>query len=220
MPQPGAAGPSRASQLADGGGATTSKPSGPEKIPQLTNVAPSVFIPFNDDVTKDTEDGPRDRMQRLRRILESVDYQRDGVKENLLFLFQREKTRIMQESLAQELKSGQGEYKPALKPREVDWVVGNMAAKAQPGFDYNIKQMPYPEQSRPVLPPSATIRDKATANMLHLVEAGIQELTGYDAHMGEIRRYYIGCLDKELERLEVVGMRPEERPQRVAQAQM
>src|SRR4051812_30157561 len=72
-----------------------------EKIPSLLNIAPSMFVPLQEDILKKpaSEEVLRDRVKRLERILESIDYQREGVKENLLWMFEREKRRVIEESL-------------------------------------------------------------------------------------------------------------------------
>ncbi len=46
------------------------------------------------------------RVGRLKRILETIDYQREGVKENLLCMFEREKKRIILEAAEVERARG------------------------------------------------------------------------------------------------------------------
>jgi len=187
-------------------------PSGPEPIPPLINIAPSIFVPLQDDVL--TADPPRDRLQRLEHILRTIDYQRQGVKENLLYMFAREKTRIVQQAAEQERAAAQGAAGPqinaALAPGEVDALIANMEAPAAAGMDYNIRDMP-PLPLRTPVPRDASLRDRTVAELLNVVEMGLAELQGFDEHMGGIRADYLGRLEREMATIEEVGKRPEER---------
>jgi hypothetical protein len=188
------------------------------KIPQLRNVTPSIFVPFRDDFTKPGEE-PRDRIERLKRILTSIDVQRVGVRENLMFLFEREKRRLVKEAQAHELAAGIPNTKPGLASEDVDWTIQNMETPPIPDTDYNIKDMPAPEKFR-IPPPGASIRERTTTELLNLVEGGLIQLGGYEEYMAGIKKHYLDCLDKELARFQEVGMRPEERASRVAEAPM
>ncbi|KAK3343884.1 hypothetical protein B0T25DRAFT_555495 [Lasiosphaeria hispida] len=180
-----------------------------EKIPALTNVVPSIFVPLRDSDWEDTAI-PRDRVERLRRILESIDYQREGVKENLMYMFEREKQRVILVATEQLEREGQARVNPGLDPREADLIIQNMEAPPEPGYDYNIKDMP-PINTRRPLPDTLSVRDRAVNDILNVMEAGILNLTGYGNHMADIKKYYLDCLEKELARVEAAGLRPEER---------
>ncbi|KAK0705107.1 hypothetical protein B0H67DRAFT_604038 [Lasiosphaeris hirsuta] len=183
------------------------KPS--DNIPALTNVAPSIFVPLRNS---DWEDAavPRDRVERLRRILESIDYQREGVKENLMYMFEREKERVILVATENLESEGQPRINPGLDPREADWIIQNMEAPAESSYDYNIKDMPSINTRRP-LPDTLSVRDRALDDILNVMEAGILNLTGYGTHIADIKKYYLDCLEKELGRVEAAGLRPEER---------
>jgi hypothetical protein len=180
----------------------------PDKIPPLSNIAPSVFVPLREDILN--TDLPRDRVERLKRILSTIDYQREGVKENLLYMFEREKRRIMQEAAEMEQAQGPPLIRPALHPSEVDTIIANMEAPAAPGMDYNIRNMP-PVEVGERLSPNLSIRDKAVMDLLTVVERAVLDLQSFGNYMAGIKEYYLGCLERELARIEDVGKRPEER---------
>ncbi|KAK3315135.1 hypothetical protein B0H66DRAFT_334855 [Apodospora peruviana] len=190
-----------------------------EKIPALRNVAPGVFVPFHEDILSKT-DYPRDRIDRVKRILESIDYQREGVKENLMYLFEREKQRILLEAQEKEQELGLQDAKPGVHPAEVDATLRSMEAPAEPGCDYNIRFLPPLEPHRS-LATNLSLRDRTVQGLLSLVESGVADLNGYERHINGIRDYYVDCLAKEVARIEAAGMRPEERGRaQVAEAEM
>ncbi|KAG7285111.1 hypothetical protein NEMBOFW57_009731 [Staphylotrichum longicolle] len=150
----------------------------PEKIPPLSNIAPSIFVPIQDDFLG--SEPPRDRVERLKRILQSIDYMRSGVKENLMYMFEREKRRIVLEATEMEQAQGTPKLKPDLSPREVDDIIANMEAPAAPGMDYDIRTIP---ATTPTVPPNASLRDRTVIELLAVVENGLKDIQGYDEHM-------------------------------------
>ena len=179
-----------------------------ERIPPLTNFVPSLFVPLEDDITQ-PGDIPRTRVERLKRIIETIDSQRAGVRENMMYLFERERDRIRIDAWEQELAEGEPESRAGLPPDEVDWMIGNMEAPHQPDLDYNIRDMPPRATGRQV--PGMTPREKTADRLFDLVEQAVAETQGYDKHMGDIRNYYVSMLDRERKKIDEIGKRPEER---------
>ncbi|KAH6622987.1 hypothetical protein F5144DRAFT_582060 [Chaetomium tenue] len=182
-------------------------PDASEKIPVLSNIAPSIFVPLQDDLL--TQEPPRNRIERLKRILQTIDYQREGVKENLLYMFEREKTRIVREAAEIEKAQGPPSIKPGLALSEIDDIIANMEAPAQPGRDYNVRDVPLPVPM--MVPPNASLRDKTVIQLLNVVEQGLGELEGFERHMAGIKDRYLVCLEQEMARIDDAGKRPEER---------
>jgi hypothetical protein len=180
-----------------------------EQIPPLTDISASIFVPLQDDDIANFE-APRDRVERLKRILKTVDYHREGVKENLLYMFEREKRRIVQQAAEIEKAQGPPKAMPGLSPNEVDEVIANMAAPAKPNMDYDIRNM-LKVNVDTVLPPNATIRDKTVMDLLIMVEKGLVELEGFEKYMDGIKGDYLARLEREVARIEDAGKRPEER---------
>lgn len=184
------------------------EPTGPEKIPPLTNIAPSIFVPLRDDILK--TDLPQDRVERLKRILETIDYQKQGVKANLMYMFEREKRRTIQQAAELEAQQGPSQFGPSLPPDEADEIIANMEAPARPDLNYNIRDMPPLDVSRPI-PPAMPLRERTLMELLVMVERGLEELQGYEAHIVGIKQHYLERLERELASLEDAGKRPEER---------
>lgn len=182
-----------------------------ETIPPLRNLAPSIFVPLNVDITRPEED--TDRLGRLKRILESIDYHHQGMKENLMYMFEREKRRMTMEASERELALNQQDWKPGLPRPEEDMIVRNMEAPATPGKNYNLtKEQIGSYHIRPI-PPGApiSIRDRTVVELLMVVERSLIDLESLDNFMGRIKDKYLKHLEKELETIAQVGLRPEER---------
>jgi hypothetical protein len=184
-----------------------------EDIPPLASLVPSIFVPLREDITKPL-DPPRDenhRIDRLKRILESLDHQRKEVRANLEWMFEREKTRIIRESKRREIERGEQEAKVGLHPDEVESMIKNMEEPANPSMDYNIRDMPYPDFSNKPASADLSVREQTARELLKLVENATMQLTGFGKHMDDMRKYYEGCLTKELAKMDEIGLRPEER---------
>lgn len=165
-------------------------------------------MPLREDILKC--ELPRDRVDRLHWILKTIDFHRQGVKENILYMVEREKKRIMQQAAETEKAQGPPRLRPGLSPEEVDESIGNMEAPAEAGIDYNIRNMP--EIAAPIhIPPDASLRDRTALEVLSVVERGLADLHGYGEHMAGIEKYYLDCLERELKRIDEAGKRPEER---------
>lgn len=173
-----------------------------EKIAPLSSIAPSIFVPLRDDIF--TAEPPRDRIERLKRILQTIDYQRVGIKENLLYMFEREKRRIVLEAAEIEQQQGPPKITPGLAPNEVDEIIANMESPAEPGKDYNVRDMPNWLQATPV-PPDAPLRDQTVMQLLNMVERAVSDLEGFDRHMDGIQKRYLDCLEQETARFAGIG---------------
>lgn len=188
---------------------TGPEPKSSERIPPLTNVAPSIFVPLRDDIL--SVELPRDRVERLKQILKSIDYQREGVKENLLYMFEREKRRMVLCAAETEQAAGVPKIRPGLPPDEVDSAIRNMEAPAEPGVDY---RWHIPSATKPAIPPiapDASLRDRTVLELLTMIEAALENLAQYEVHMAGIKKKYLDCLEREMTVIEEAGKRPEER---------
>ncbi len=183
----------------------------PEKIPPLHNIAPSILVPLRDDILgPEQPEPPRDRVGHLKRILETIDYQRECVKENLFYMFEREKRRLVMEAAELERARGVAEIKPGPPPSEVDEMIANMEAPAVQGKDYEIRNMDHFDIGAGA-PFDASLRDRTVFELLRMVERGLRELQMYEAFINGIKGDYLGRLEVEIARIEEAGKRPEER---------
>ncbi|KAL1841405.1 hypothetical protein VTJ49DRAFT_7082 [Mycothermus thermophilus] len=193
-------------------------PEASEKIPPLTNIAPGIFVPLR-DVDLANFKPPRDRIERLKSILSIIDYHREGIRENLLYMFEREKRRLVQQAAETEQQllgptPPPPKSRPGLSADEVDELIANMEAPAQPGVDYNVRNIALSELTAPPLtagPPPSSVRDATVRDLLVMVERAMGDLHGSENFLLKKREEYLALLDREIKRLEGVGMRPEER---------
>jgi hypothetical protein len=179
-----------------------------EKIPPLTNLGPSVFVPLRDDILN--TELPQDPVGRIKWMLNNIDYQRQGIRENLLYMFDREKQRAIRQAIEIEQAQGPPKIKPGLPLREVDEMIANMEAPAAPGMNYNIQNMPV-LQPVPPLPPNTPHRDRTVWELLLMVEKGLSELQGFERYMTCIKQEYLASLERELAKIEDPGRRSEGR---------
>lgn len=155
----------------------------------------------------------RDRVARLRHILATLDYQRAGVRDNMLYMFDREKDRLIQEAEAREAAAVPED--PSLPNVEVDELVAAMEAPADPRANYSLGREEVGEMACGVRQRQQqrglTAREAAMENIFRVVESSLGELVGYDGHIMNIRRMYAERLVKEEALISEAGLRPEER---------
>ncbi|KAK0741714.1 hypothetical protein B0T21DRAFT_399688 [Apiosordaria backusii] len=162
------------------------------KIPPLRNLAGSMFVPLTIDLTKATP--PQGRMQRLEHILETIEFHRQGSRENLLYMFDREKQRMINE--AQELEKTLNEdYHLGLTLEEENHILASMDAPADPNKDYNVKTEAMPPLLQAIRPEPADkalpIREKTVRDLMFLIENSIGELDRFEAVMKGIKEKYL-----------------------------
>ncbi|KAK4120824.1 hypothetical protein N657DRAFT_648618 [Parathielavia appendiculata] len=183
---------------------TNMDPNASETIPPLTNDAPAIFVPIRDDILN--SEPPQNRIERLKRILETIDYQREGVKENLMCMYEREKKRIMLEAAKLEQAQGPPRIRPGVPPSELEQIIANMETPAEPGKNYNLQT--YPPAAEPA---NLSLRDRTVVDILRVVERGLSDLESFEGFMADIKNHYLGLLERETARIEEAGKRPEER---------
>ncbi|KAK4190244.1 hypothetical protein QBC35DRAFT_490442 [Podospora australis] len=197
----------------------------PENIPPLHNLSASILVPFQTDILKDAP--PEDRLERLEHILSTINYHRRSVRENLLYMFEREKKRIIQDAAAEEKRLQQqlaasspgGPNSAAagfanrmfkVDLEEEDRIIRNMEARAIPGKDYNAK---VDEPLTPLLdyPATKNVRDKTMQDLLNMVSGAVTQLDQADVFFKGLKEKYMQILEKELGLMKMAELRPEER---------
>ncbi|KAK4101022.1 hypothetical protein N658DRAFT_496722 [Parathielavia hyrcaniae] len=184
-------------------------PEASETIPRLTTDAPAIFVPIPHDMLN--SEPPQNRIERLKRILETIDYQREGVEENLMFMYEREKKRIMLEAAKLEQAQGPPKIRPGLPPSELENIIANMETPAQPGGNYNLQRYPPTADAKTPMPPNLSLRDSTVRDILIVVQRGLNDLERFEEFMAGIKNHYLGLLERETAKIEEVGKRPEER---------
>lgn len=188
-----------------------------EPIPRMKNIAPCIFVPLETDITK-PKDPPRDRAEKIERLIASLEARRPSVLENIAFMAEHERLSSLQFGRQTEaspgLPHGPG---PSLPPDEVDWIMGNMAAPAPKDRDLSIKDEADLYQrlhgTLSGMPPEAqlTTREIVARDLLQTVQKAAHTAKGYNDEVDKRVKHYTELLEKEKKRLEDVGKRPEER---------
>lgn len=183
----------------------------------MSSVAPCVFVPLDYDITQPREP-PRNRIEKLERMIAGIEKQRPGVLENIAYMAERERLAILQDYGEKEAMLGGPPTGPGpnLHPSEVDWMMANMAAAAPAGVDLNVRDdahfqqivMPYSLQTQGETP---TLREMAAKELLKTVDEAVRNSEGYEAEVEKRIGYYANWLEKEKKTLKEVGKRPEER---------
>ncbi|KAK3997175.1 hypothetical protein QBC44DRAFT_280746 [Cladorrhinum sp. PSN332] len=184
-----------------------------EVIPPLRTIAHSIFVPLTIDITKPEEEP--DRVQRLQCMLESIDYHHEGMKENLLYMFEREKRRMVMEAAEREVALGQQDRKPGIPRPEEDMIIRNMEAPANWNKSYNLTKEKLASYQIRAIPEGApiSVRDATVLGLLTMLERSLFELDALDNFMGRIKDKYLQRLAKEIETMKTEGKKPEEREQ-------
>ncbi|OIW27416.1 hypothetical protein CONLIGDRAFT_715906 [Coniochaeta ligniaria NRRL 30616] len=188
-----------------------------EPIPRMKSIAPCIFVPLETDITK-PRDPPRNRVEKLERLIASAGAHRQGVLENIAFMAEHERRSILQYGRQQEAMAGipQGPG-PSLPPDEIDWIMDNMAAPAPKDRDLNIKDEADLQQLllRNVsgMPPQAepSNREQVARDLVLTVAQAAQNAKGYSGEVDRRIWNLSQLLEKEKKRLEDAGKRPEER---------
>jgi hypothetical protein len=179
-----------------------------ETIPRMTNIAPSIFVPLEVDITQPIEPA-RDRVEKLQRILAAVEARHKGVTENIIYMTEREMTRIRQEGRRFEAIHGfPSGPRPGMTEKEVDDMMANIAADAPPGGSLGRVNLADIEAK---FPEQMSNREAVAAELLFAVEQSTQNLEGYSALMEARKAELLQMQEKEQARLDNIGKRPEER---------
>jgi hypothetical protein len=164
--------------------------------PEIVNVMPSIFIPLEYDITN-PRDLPQDRFQKLDRILKSIDFHRQGVRQNLIAMFASQVKRVQMLYARQEQAQGISEGKASVSSDEVDRLIAAMETPAVPGVDYNVAILPPMDLSQPP-PDDFSGRDKAAWEVLREIEKAMSQLDGFAAHMDGVALPYLDRLAREV----------------------
>lgn len=179
-----------------------------EAIPKMTNIAPSIFVPLEIDITQPVEPA-RDRVEKLQRMLVAVEARRNGVTENIIYMTEREMTRIRQEGRQFEAIHGPPTGpRASMTEKEVDDMMANIAADAPPGWSMGRVNLADMEAK---FPEKMSNREIVAAELLFAVEQSTQSLEGYSALMATRKAELLQMQQREQARLDNIGKRPEER---------
>ena len=182
------------------------QPDEQDAIPLLQSLAPSIFVPIEDDLIATPFVPPADAAARLTAVLAALDAHAAHVRSNMLDLVRRECVRILREVTAAEASisngSGSGSNEQQHAPQrqrpegDIPSMIANMHAPPDFGIDYSTAEIPLPDFSR-VQPTS--LREEATRDLMASVSRALSELRGFDAHIAGKRALQEQALMREVE---------------------
>jgi hypothetical protein len=169
--------------------------------PQLTSIAPSIFVPITHDLTAPF-DKPASEAERLRRILQNVDTQSAAVKANILNIFDQEIIRTRRD--AKEAEKGiwntSSTEDLGLSKEQFESLARNVEARPEPGQSYRVSDIPRPNFVETEQDRHLSLREWFVKRVMDWVEAAVVQVEGYSAHVEEVRADYEKALrDAEAE---------------------
>lgn len=184
----------------------------------MKSIAPCIFVPLETDITK-PRDPPRNRVEKLERLIVAMEAQRRGVLENMAFMAEHERQSILQYGRQTEAWTGiPTGPDPSLPPDEVDWIMANITAPAPKDRDPSVKdeadlQQLLARTAASMPPPEAepTLREQVAGDLAKTVTQAADNMRAYSGKVDERLHYYGQKLEKEKRVLEEAGKRPEQR---------
>jgi hypothetical protein len=167
----------------------------PRPIEPLKNLAPAIFVPLTEDLTKDFA-RPPNRVSRLREILNNVERHSEGVHSLLRYLFEREKTRLLQDAQKAETQAAPVRVSPA----ELDDLILRMEAKHELGKAYTASVATFQPNFYVKPPWEETPQELQFRLIMKLVEDSLMELKEHKRHAEEIKDFYREALKRDLAR--------------------
>ncbi|OTB10469.1 hypothetical protein K445DRAFT_371131 [Daldinia sp. EC12] len=181
-----------------------------EDIPAYQNIAPSIFVPAQTDFTKPPPELPSEPVRRRAEILAQIDEHADAVQDNIYYMFNREKTRILQECKRREANFPHLKAVPGLTDieersipssgMEMDEIlyIRQNASKQNRAFSdvppvFTHNQCLHIEARGLEEPP----RKSAEKMLMNLVKHGIQNLEGFAYHVANVKEAKSRELDGE-----------------------
>lgn len=165
-----------------------------EPIPPLKYLSPAVFVPLEKSLLEPF-DAPRDKLERLKVTLERLDQHSNQVRQNLWYMFLRERDRIFQEGKKAEAAQGAQVPPTGVDEGELDIMLQNMMAPPDPEKDFEaVHPLQTPQQPPP---PATTWRERAIDELINLVEGAIGVIDGFDMAATEVKEDCRRAIERE-----------------------
>jgi hypothetical protein len=173
-------------------------------IPPLTSVAPSIFVPITTDLT-DPFEKPTSEVDRLRKVLETIDLHSAAVKANILHMFDLEITRTRREAKEAEKATWDApntDTNVGLSKDEFERLARKVETHAEPHRSYQINgEIPTPifdEVEGEAA--SLSLRERYARRVLYWVEMAIGQVEGYTSHVEDMKTEYQKALNDALQK--------------------
>ena len=155
-----------------------------EDIPPLTHIMPTIFIPLTENLLEPIEP-TKDRVERLERMVASLDANERRVRDNIAWTYEREARRHV--AAVKETGALSTSDQPRLMGwEEADGHIARMAAKPNPSLNYHlppekIAEFKAYDQSRidVVLPDDLNPHERTSREVLLIANRGVRDLEGY-----------------------------------------
>lgn len=165
-------------------------------IPRLQTISSTIFVPLDKSLLEPF-DAPRDKIDRLKLTLERTEKYSDDVRRNLLFIFVRERDRIMQQARRQEAAASPEELvsTDTITHQEADAMIQGMLAPPVPGRDYTVVHNVRPAPSSSEW--ATTWKSQAVEELLMTIERVIDNLNGFNGMMVGVHQRYHQAIEQE-----------------------
>lgn len=174
-----------------------------EEIPPLTHIIPTIFVPLTEDLLQPIEPA-KDRVERMERMVASLDASEKKVRNNISWTYEREARR----HVAAVMRTGalSSPHEPtSMSWEEAEAHVANMLAPANPSLTYHlppekIAEFKAYDQSRTdmSLPDTLTPQERISQEVLIIANRGVRDMEAYsNIHVKSIRDRLNASLEKE-----------------------
>ncbi|KAL8365895.1 hypothetical protein RB595_004597 [Gaeumannomyces hyphopodioides] len=169
-------------------------------LPKLTHIDPVIFVLAQDDFTRPTMQPAQDRVERVKRMLETIDAYKYEVRVNFHHLVRQEKRRIEQSSLQYEqAHKAVGETEPDVSINDERGIMAAMDAPVDPKTTYNIEgtaqQLRVWERFHGEEEPFN--RENSLRQLGLVAEEGIHHIDEFLMHMASLRAKWETVLERE-----------------------
>ncbi|TLS23208.1 uncharacterized protein PpBr36_06281 [Pyricularia pennisetigena] len=154
--------------------------------PEIGNHSLAIFALIGDDLTQPMDDRPRDRVERVKRMLDSLDKHQQAVRATTKNIVARERQRIV----SHEVNLQTSGRDPGISQEEADEMIKALSAEPEQGTDYNMDTNDVPREAmRDLFEGSGSRRDREDSlrRLQHLAEQSIYYSDEFDADIGKAR---------------------------------
>ncbi|KAI6356800.1 hypothetical protein MCOR25_007841 [Pyricularia grisea] len=169
--------------------------------PEIKNYGLAIFALTEEDLTQPMDDRPRNRVERVKRMLDSINKHRRAVRATTMDMVASERQRIVRH----EVNSQASSRDPGISQEEVAEMIEALNAEPEQGTDYNMDTNDVPrELMRDLFEESESRRDREDSlrQLQHLAEQSIYYSDEFDAEIIKVREKWEAILEKEQKALE------------------
>ncbi|KAL8397622.1 hypothetical protein RB594_004362 [Gaeumannomyces avenae] len=182
-------------------------------LPKFTHIDPVIFVLAQDDFTQPTRQPAQDRVERVKRMLETIDAYKYEVRVNFHHLVRQEKRRIEQSNLQYEqAHTAVGETESDVSINDVRGIMAAMDAQADPKTIYHMEETAQQlgVRERFYGEEEPFDRENSLRQLGLVAEEGIHHIDGFLTHMESLRAKWEAILEREQVALEgfVAAARP------------